>query len=114
MSDFKWTSQREKAAIELANGKTVEEAADIAGVSDRTIFRWLKVPEFAEEVDRLTFMTDVAKRASRLRLAKRVIREKGIQTDKDLLDWLKYLQSETDGVNLDLTQLLASVTSDGA
>ncbi len=110
---WKWTRKREIAALSLANGETWLEAAEKAGVSDRTIGNWLNVPEFAEEVDRLTFMTDVANRAHRLRLAKRVIRDIGIQTEKDLLDWLKYIQSETDGVSLDLTELIASFTQDG-
>ncbi len=31
--------------------------------------------------------------------------ENGIETDKDLLDWLKIAQSETDGIKLDLADL---------
>jgi hypothetical protein len=32
-----------------------------------------------------------------------------IDTTRDVLDWLKYAQSETDGVKLDLASLLAAV-----
>lgn len=113
MSTFQWNEKSEKAAISLANGDTQQQAADIAGVSDRTIRRWLEDAEFSEEVDRLTFLTGVAHKAERLRLAKRAINQLGIRTEKDLLDWLKYMQSETDGIKLDFTELLAAVTTDG-
>lgn len=113
MSVFQWSEKSEKAAIALANGETQEVAADIAGVSDRTIRRWLDETEFSEEVDRLTFLTGVAQKAERLRLAKRVIKQLGIKTEKDLLDWLKYMQSETDGTKLDFTELLTAFTENG-
>jgi hypothetical protein len=62
-------------------------------------------------------MIGVANRAERLRLANRVIRENTsgnrIQTEKDVLDWLKFAQSETDGVKLDLSKL-AALTQDEA
>lgn len=106
-ADFKWTQNREKAAIALAEGRTREEAADIAGISERTIYRWLDMPEFSEEVDRLSLMIDVASRAHRLRLAKRIIRQIGDHTEKDLLDWLRYAQQETEGIKLGLTDALA-------
>lgn len=109
MSHFRWTKKAEAAAIALANGRTQEEAGDIAGINRRTIQRWLDDAEFAEEVDRLTFLTGVANKAERLRHAKRVVRTLGIYTEKDLLDWLKYIQGETDGVKLDLTELFAAL-----
>lgn len=109
MSDFKWTSTREKAAMALSQGLTIAESAEQAGVAERTIYRWLDHPEFSAEVDRLTHMVNIASRAERLRLVMRVVRQKvrgeAIQTDKDLLDWLKFAQSETDGVKLDLLSL---------
>ena len=110
-SDFEWTSKREMAALTLARGETRAAAAEAAGVSERSIYSWMNVPEFAEEVDRLTLMVDVASRAHRLRIANRVIRQmvkdgEIIPTVKDLLDWLKYAQGETDGVKLDLVTLL--------
>jgi hypothetical protein len=45
------------------------------------------------------------KRAERLRIAMRALRQKvradgTVETDKDVLDWLKYAQSETTGIRL--------------
>ncbi len=110
-SDFEWTSKREIAALTLARGETRAAAAEAAGVSERSVYTWLNAPEFAEEVDRLTLMVDVASRAHRLRIANRVIRQfvkdgEDIPTSKDLLEWLKYAQGETDGVKLDMAMLL--------
>jgi len=45
-------------------------------------------------------MIGIANRAERLRIANRVIQQKvneTVQTDRDVLDWLKFAQSETDG-----------------
>ncbi len=75
VSTFDWTPKREKAAIALANGHTQKEIADSAEVNEKTIRRWLAEPEFIEEVDRLSLMTDIAARAERLRIAKRIIRQ---------------------------------------
>lgn len=107
---FQWTKKREEAALKLAEGYTRVEAAAAAKVSERTVHRWLADPEFSAEVDRLTHMTGIAMRAERLRIVMRVVRQKtkdGLAvTEKDLLDWLKYAQGETDGVKLDLAALL--------
>ena len=120
MSAFSWTPQRNAAAAALAGGATQARAAQEAGVTDRTLRRWLADSDFVEEVDRLTLMTGIATRADRLRLAKRVLAqledpETGqVRTARDLLDWLKFAQSETDGVKLDLAALLAaSGTAEG-
>lgn len=110
MVAFKWSKKAETAAISLANGSTREEAATEAEIGTTTLYRWLQVPEFSEEVDRLTFLTGVAAKAERLRLAKRVVNQLGIRTEKDLLDWLKYIQGETDGIKLDFTELYNAVT----
>ncbi len=115
VSTFEWTPKREKAAIALANGHTQKESADIAEVNEKTIRRWLAEPEFIEEVDRLSLMTDIAARAERLRIAKRIIRQLQdslVPTEKDLLDWLKYAQSETDGASIGLTALITTVTGE--
>jgi hypothetical protein len=50
-------------------------------------------------------MIDISSRAERLRMAMRVVRQKvredgTLETEKDLLDWLKYAQSETTGIKL--------------
>ena len=65
------------------------------------------------EVDRLTLMIDVATRAERMRETYRVLRARrqpdgSLASDKDTLDWLKFAQSETDGVKLDISRLLAA------
>jgi hypothetical protein len=111
MSGFEWTKAKEIAALSLAEGSSQKDAADNAGVADRTIRRWLEVPEFSQEVDRLSLMIGIANRAYRLRLANRVIKQfikdtAEIETNKDALDWLKFAQTETDGVKLDLLHLL--------
>jgi hypothetical protein len=77
----------------------------------RTVQRWLEDNDFSAEVDRLTLMTGIAARAERLRIAKRVVaqrirKEDGfVHTKHDLLDWLKFVQGETDGIKLDLAAL---------
>lgn len=116
IAQFEWDEQRSQAAIGLAAGKTQEEIASEVGCSRRTIVNWLQHVDFAGEVDRLSLMTEAASRAERLRITKRVIRQKlegsKIETEKDLLDWLKFAQSETDGVKLDLGKLAASFAQD--
>ena len=115
MSLFRWTPKRDKAALALTDGDTQEQAAKKAGVTRRTILRWLDNPEFSNEVDRLTFMTGVATRAGRLKIAKKVVQGRVENTSypiskADLLDWLKFLQGETDGINLNLATLLEAYT----
>ena len=113
MSSFRWTRRREKAAQSLAQGYTQRETAAEIGVTERTIRRWLSDLDFQMEVDRLSLLVGIASKAERLRIAMRVarekIREKVVITDKDLLDWLKFAQSETDGARLDLSSLFASL-----
>lgn len=113
MSDFQWTKKKGRTALLLAEGYKNNEVAQEVGLSERTIYRWKNNPEFSAEIDRLTHMVGIASRAERLRIAMQVVRSK-IQyslpaTEKDLLDWLKYAQSETDGARLDLTSLLEAV-----
>lgn len=112
MADFKWTESAEKAALALAEGETRHRAAVIAGVGERTLYRWLDIAEFTEEVDRLTFLTGVAQKAERLRLAKRIVKQLNY-TKKDLLEWLKYIQGETDGIKLDFAELLTAINANG-
>jgi hypothetical protein len=110
-SAFRWTERSAKAAILLADGSTQKATAEAVGVTDRAVRLWLAHPEFGAEVDRLTLMMGIASRAERLRIAKRLVRQRvdneHIESDKDLLDWLKFAQSETDGIKLDLAQLAA-------
>lgn len=118
MAAFKWTDKKEIAALSLARGDTQGEAAAKSGAGERTLRHWLAVPEFSQEVDRLSLMIEVASRAHRLRIANRVIRQmvregEFILTEKDLLDWLKYAQTETDGVKLGLVGLLNEIANRG-
>jgi|GEM_PF-5716308 len=111
MSAFKWTKWKSDAAISLAEGHTIKEVAKQIKKNERTVYRLKADMEFTQEVDRLSLMIGVASRAERLRIAQRVARQlvdkKGIVlTEKDLLDWLKFAQSETDGIKLDLTSLV--------
>ncbi len=110
MSRWKWDRKKADAAILLAQGYLIEEAAKAVGVSRKSITRWKRDDNFSAEVDRLSLMMGIASRAERLRIAQRVVRDKikgeQIETDKDLLDWLKFSQSETDGIKLDLTTIL--------
>lgn len=112
-SAFQWGKKQTIAAIALANGDNQQEAAEKAKVTDRTIRNWLAIPEFAEEVDRLTFLTGIAHKAERLRLAKRIVAKLNEHTEKDLLEWLKFAQSETDGFKLDITEVYAALATNG-
>jgi len=107
---FKWNSKRQDAALLLAEGHTQRYTAEKVNKTEKTIWTWANTPEFSEEVDRLSIMVGVASRAERLRITNRAIRQfvKGqeVDTKKDILDWLKFAQSETDGAKLDLTALL--------
>lgn len=114
-SVFQWSPARRAACAALAEGKTQKEAAQDAEVTDRSIRLWLERPEFSAEVDRLTLLTGIALRAERLRIVKRVLRQsvkddQKIKTSKDILEWLKHAQSETNGTDL-LEQLVASLTT---
>lgn len=104
-TQFHWSRKRQKAALALAEGQSQQAVADAIRVCRKTICNWLCVTEFAAEVDRLSCMIDISSRAERLRIAMRVVRQKvradgTIETDRDVLDWLKYAQSETTGIKL--------------
>lgn len=114
VSAFEWNEQRSAVALMLAEGRTQAETAAECACTDRTIRNWLQEPEFAAEVDRLSLMIGIASRAERLRIAQRVVREKMKNhrpSDRDLLDWLKFAQGETDGIKLDLAALAETAAS---
>jgi transposase-like protein len=116
-SVFKWTPERSKAAMLLAEGYTHQQVAEEIGKSDRSIRLWLAEMEFSAEVDRLSVMIGIASRAERLRIVKRVVRQKALSdtfliSDKDILDWLKFAQSETDGIKLNLAALASALGTD--
>jgi len=115
-SGFQWTTKKSAAAVALAEGHTQEEVATQQGVTDRTIRNWLAEIEFKQEVDRLSMMVGLASRAERLRITKRIVRERLeadvlFRTGKDLLDWLKFAQSETDGAKSELATSLAELVA---
>ena len=109
-TQFHWSSKRQKAALALAEGQSQQAVAESIGVCRKTICNWLCVTQFAAEVDRLSCMIDISSRAERLRMAMRVVRQR-VQADgtvksyKDVLDWLKYAQSETTGIKLGLSTM---------
>jgi len=112
--DFRWTKKREMAALHLAQGYTVAETAEHAKISERTVYYWRRNLEFQAEVDRLSLMTGIATRSERLRIAMRIIRQKTredgkLRTGRDLLDWLKFAQSETDGAKFDLAAIFEAM-----
>jgi hypothetical protein len=107
---FKWDAKKSLAAVELAKGKSQQEVAKQIQVNRRTIIRWLEEEEFSAEVDRLSAMVDTASRAHRMRLTMRAVRQKlkddgTVETEKDILDWLRFAKSETDGIKLDLSEM---------
>jgi transposase-like protein len=116
MAEFQWTEKATLAAMALAEGMTRAAAAKHADISDRSLYRWLANPEFMAEVDRLSLMVGIATRAERLRLVQRVIRqrvtEEGILSKADILDWLKFAQSETTGAVDDLADRIAALMAD--
>jgi uncharacterized protein YerC len=114
MAEFEWTKKKQNVAIFLADGFPVVEVSEKTGVSERTIYRWKNDIEFQSEVDRLSLMVGIANKGERLRLAKKIIRgleKKQHPTQKDLLEWVKYAQSETDGIKLDIASLIDAATS---
>ena len=114
MSPFKWNDKRSQAAVMLADGYTIDEVAEAIGVNSRSVDRWKADIEFSQEVDRLGLMVGIANKAERLKIARRMIcnlAKKQVPTHKDLLEWLKYAQGETDGIRLDLTPLFENVAS---
>jgi hypothetical protein len=117
MSAFRWNRKREKAALLLAQGYTELETAKEVNSTDRTIRRWKRDLDFQCEVDRLSLMVGIASRAERLRIAMRVARQKvdrdgSFKSEKDLLDWLKFAQSETDGAKLDLAAIFEAMEAE--
>lgn len=111
---WEWNEKRSAAALLLAEGHTEQHIADTLDLERKTLWNWKQSVEFSAEVDRLSLMVGISSRAERLRIAMRVVREKiqgeKIDTQKDILDWIKYAQGETDGIKLELVKQLASIT----
>lgn len=100
---FGWTPKRTAAALALAQGLSREQVASDVGTTRKTIYNWLRNADFAAEVDRLSLMVGIAARAERMRMTMRVVRQKvkgeTVETERDLLDWLRFAQSETNERN---------------
>lgn len=112
IAEFEWTDQRVQAAELLSEGQTNKQVADAVGVSERTIYNWKLETVFSQEVDRLTLTRDVASRAARVRIARRMLLKKtesgaleDLESSKDPLDILKYIQSETNGAICSVPEL---------
>lgn len=101
----------------LAQGYNQREASEQTGISQRTVRRWYSKLEFAMEVDRLTLLTGISTRAERMRIVMQVVRQRVLEAEgnefvlskKDILEWLKFAQSETDGAKLDLSAVFAAL-----
>jgi hypothetical protein len=109
-TQFHWSSKRYKAALALAEGQSQQTVAEAIGVCRKTICNWLCVREFAVEVHRLSCMIDISSRAERLRHINARCQAEGshdgrLVSYKDLLDWLKFAQSETIGIKLGLSTM---------
>jgi len=116
-----WNGPAAEIVTYLAAGYSDTDLQRKMGVSRMTTWRLRQVPEFAEELDKLTLVSGISARAERMRLAMRVVRK----LEKDafeknkigdtLLDWVKFAQSETDGAQLSLNfeQFFASIRANG-
>lgn len=113
-NSFQWTKPRVIAAEAIAEGYLVQEAAERAGVTPRTVSNWQNNSEFTAEVDRLTMQYGLALKSERVRALKRIARNKveaeGWTTGKDLLDVLRELAKETSEVELGLVDLLTAIS----
>lgn len=123
ISEFQWTRSRVKAAELLAEGQTNKQVADEIKVTERTIYNWKQETVFAQEVDRLTLTRDVANRAERIRIARRMLLKKAasgaiedLESTKDPIDILRFIQSETNGAILSVPELeqLAAIIAGGS
>ncbi len=91
------SDKKQKIVWLLAEGYGQQQIADKLDISQPYISRLVnKSVDFREVLDALTFYLGLASRAERLRLAKRAMRQKELpdgqlKTDKDLLDWAKYI-----------------------
>jgi hypothetical protein len=114
------TPQQLSAAYALSLGLSNSEAAQLAGVSRTTLWRWLthdhRGMEYKAFISRLTFLTGLARRSERLAMAKRMARhlydkemEEG-QKRHTSLDWFRHvaeLSGETEPVPVPLGARLA-------
>ncbi len=92
---FKWTGQRKRAALLIAEGrKKYEEIALDIGVHYVTFWEWRQHPIFQAEVSRLILANEKATREGLLRIAYKAIEEKidGVAGDRStVLEWSKFI-----------------------
>lgn len=92
---FKWTGQRNRAALLIAEGrKKYEEIAIDIGVHYVTFWEWRQHPIFKAEVSRLTLANEKATRDGLLRLAYKAIEDKigNVADDRStVLEWSKFI-----------------------
>jgi hypothetical protein len=116
--EFIWTEQRDRAAILLALGHNKAYVAKQVGISDRTVFNWLKEPQFEKEVDDLSLIMGSASKAYRARFINQAIlqfKDKEGKLDLEgttLLDWLKEARMNAEGVKLGIVSELASIVEE--
>lgn len=97
---FVWDDVKLKVAEAIAKGdRSLNEILTECGVSERTVYRWKKHPEFQRKVDEIIQDIDIAQKAERIKIAKKVIKQKlehdkNKLSNKDILDWLKYVGEE--------------------
>lgn len=97
---FVWDEVKLKLAEAVAKGdRSLNEVLTEFKIPERTFYRWKKHPEFQQKIDEIIADIDIAQKAERIKIAKKVIRQKLEQdkdklSSKDLLDWLKYVGEE--------------------
>lgn len=93
--DFKWTSQKKKAAFMLSTGtNSLPYIARELEITERTLFNWRQCPEFVEEIEKQTLKNENFTRAGLLRncLKGMKIKESYIADDKNTyLDYIKQI-----------------------
>ena len=103
LAPFNWSPMKEMAAVLLSQGFPRREVSERVQCGEGTIYRWLNHPEFSAEVDALTFVTGIATKAARVRLAKQMVRQRTVEDEegnsfiaskKDVLEWLKFIKDE--------------------
>ena len=102
MSKFVWNETKLLACEAIARNENREQIAVRLGIADRTVRRWQEHPDFQLKISKIILEIDITQKSERIKIAKAVI-EKKIKaakdsdedvSDKDLLEWLKYVGTE--------------------
>jgi len=97
---FVWDEVKQKIAEAVAKGdRPLKDILTEFKINERMFYRWKKHPDFQRKIDEIIQDIDIAQKSERIKIAKRVIRQKleqdaGNLSKKDLLDWLKYVGEE--------------------